>query len=69
MNIAVYLSLLVALGGLGVAFWLYATIIRQPAGNARMIEISDMIHTGAMAFLKREYTILAGFIVAVFLLL
>ena len=69
MNIAVYLSVLVALGGLGVAFWLYASILKQPAGNARMIEISDMIHTGAMTFLKREYSILAGFIVVVFLLL
>ena len=34
-----------------------------------MVEISEDIHEGAMAFLKREYTILAGFIVIVFALL
>ena len=34
-----------------------------------MVEISEAIHDGAMAFLKREYTILAGFIVIVFVLL
>ncbi len=34
-----------------------------------MMEISEAIHEGAMTFLKREYTILAGFIVIVFALL
>src|SRR6266542_3397981 len=34
-----------------------------------MIEIAEAIHTGAMAFLRREYSILVGFIVVVALLL
>jgi K(+)-stimulated pyrophosphate-energized sodium pump len=34
-----------------------------------MVEIAEAIHEGAMTFLKREYTILAGFIVIVFALL
>src|SRR5437867_10122024 len=34
-----------------------------------MIEIAGAIHTGAMAFLRREYSILVGFIVVVAALL
>jgi K(+)-stimulated pyrophosphate-energized sodium pump len=59
------------LGVLGLAFagLLYWGVVRRPAGSARMIEISEQIHTGAMAFLRREYVILAGFILIVALLL
>ncbi|MCZ6752992.1 MAG: sodium/proton-translocating pyrophosphatase, partial [Acidobacteria bacterium] len=51
--------------GLGVALVLYLLIVRQPAGTDRMREIADTIHTGAMAFLKREYSILALFVLLV----
>ncbi|KMJ93143.1 hypothetical protein CBCST_21530, partial [Clostridium botulinum C str. Stockholm] len=37
-------------------------IIKENAGNERMTEISGYIHEGAMAFLRREYKYLAGFI-------
>ncbi|KEI18004.1 sodium-translocating pyrophosphatase [Clostridium botulinum C] len=40
-------------------------IIKENAGNERMTEISGYIHEGAMAFLRREYKYLAGFIVVV----
>jgi len=39
--------------------------MRHPAGEGLMIEISNAIHEGAMVFLKREYTLLALFIVVV----
>ncbi|MBF0292581.1 MAG: sodium-translocating pyrophosphatase [Nitrospinae bacterium] len=69
MDILVSLAPAFGIGGLGVAFWLYFSIVRQPDGNDRMREIAEMIHSGAMVFLKREYMILGVFIAVVFILL
>jgi K(+)-stimulated pyrophosphate-energized sodium pump len=59
------------LGGLGliVAGGLYLYILRQPVGTATMQEIAAAIHEGAMVFLKREYQILAIFVLVVLTLL
>ena len=57
------------LGGLLCSLLLYFYIKKSPAGTPEMVEISEAIHEGAMTFLKREYTILAGFIVIVFVFL
>ena len=56
------------LGGAGliVAFIIYLRIKAGDAGNPKMVEISDLIHEGAMAFLKREYSILLVFVAVVF---
>ena len=59
----------IGLGGLLCSLLLYFYIKKSPAGTPEMVEISEAIHEGAMTFLKREYTILAGFIVIVFVLL
>lgn len=59
----------IGLGGLLCSLLLYFYIKKSPAGTPEMVEISEAIHEGAMAFLKREYTILTGFIVIVFVLL
>ncbi len=48
---------------------IYASIGRWPSGNARMNEVARAIHDGAMAFLRREYQILAVFIAVIFGLL
>lgn len=58
-------------GGLVIAFFIYLYISKQDAGNDKMKELAKLIHDGAMVFLKREYTILLGFIifVAIFLYL
>ena len=42
---------------------------RQDAGNERMVEIAAAIREGAMAFLRREYSVLAVFAVVVAVLL
>jgi len=55
--------------GLVVAFMIYLWLKRQPNGNEKMQELETMIHDGAMAFLKKEYTYLAIFVAAVFILL
>jgi K(+)-stimulated pyrophosphate-energized sodium pump len=44
---------------------LYFTMLRSSAGNERMQELANSIHDGAMAFLRREYTILVVFVAVV----
>ena len=50
----------VALGVLGLisAFVIYQFVLRYSQGTGKVVEISDAIHTGAMTFMRREYTIL-----------
>ena len=55
--------------GLIIAFLIYRYVKNQPNGTEVMQELEEMIHTGAMAFLKREYSVLVLFIAAVFILL
>ncbi|NRA97704.1 MAG: sodium-translocating pyrophosphatase, partial [Planctomycetes bacterium] len=64
--------------GLGLAgpaiaiFWallLTRKISAADPGSEKMVKISGQIRAGAMAFLKTEYTYLAGFVAVVFLLL
>ena len=55
--------------GLVIAAVTYGYVIKQPAGTDVMIDIGDQIHDGAMTFLRREYTYLAGFVVIVAILL
>jgi K(+)-stimulated pyrophosphate-energized sodium pump len=59
------------LGGLGLvmAFAVYRYVVAQPAGSGLMTEIADAIEGGAMAFLRKEYSILVWFIVVVAVLL
>ena len=55
--------------GLIVAFIIYGRLKAGDPGSPEMVEISDDIHDGAMAFLKREYSILLLFIAVVFVAL
>jgi len=56
------------LGVIGLLFAgvLYSYVVKQDAGTDKMKELSEAIHSGAMAFLKREYKVLAVFVVIVF---
>lgn len=47
--------------GLIIAFLIYQLILRYPQGSSKVVEISDAIHSGAMAFMRREYSILFVF--------
>ena len=60
-----------AVGALGLlaAFVVYRYVVRQPDGTPVMADLADQIHDGAMAFLRREYTVLAGFVALVAVLL
>ena len=68
MSLPVLAPVLGALG-LVMAFVLYRYVVAQPAGSGLMTEIADAIETGAMAFLRKEYSILVWFIVVVAVLL
>jgi K(+)-stimulated pyrophosphate-energized sodium pump len=52
-----------------IAWLIYGYVKKQPNGTELMQELENAIHEGAMAFLRKEYSILVIFIVAVFLLL
>ncbi len=69
MGVIAYLSPYLGFIGLGVALMIYLSVQNRPAGDAKMQEIAGYIYEGSMAFLKREYRILAIFMVVVFLLL
>ncbi len=60
---------LLGLAGLGIAGGIYGYVKKQPAGNETMIDLGEQIHDGAMAFLKREYTVLSVFVIVVAVLL
>ncbi len=51
------------------AFVLARGINRRDAGTERMQQIAALIRSGAMAFLKTEYTVLAGFVGVMFVIL
>jgi K(+)-stimulated pyrophosphate-energized sodium pump len=69
MEFLTSLSPIAGAAGLLVALVIYLSITRQPAGSEVMRGIADQIHIGAMAFLKREYSVLALFVVIVGILL
>jgi len=55
--------------GLFIAWLIYLYVKKQNDGSEAMREIAEMIHKGAMVFLRKEYSILIIFIVVVFLLM
>jgi K(+)-stimulated pyrophosphate-energized sodium pump len=69
MTVLAQWSPIVGLIGLGGALALYLYMSRQSAGTDVMQEIADRIHEGAMAFLRREYSVLAVFVIIVAALL
>lgn len=69
MDILSLIAPIAAIIGLIVAFSLAAWISKADEGNDRMKEIAGHIREGAMAFLKREYKIMAIVIIIIFLVI
>jgi K(+)-stimulated pyrophosphate-energized sodium pump len=44
-------------------------VLRQPKGTPKMVEISSLIHKGALSYLRRQYKVLLVFVVVVAVLL
>ena len=47
--------------GLVVAFIIFGLVLRYDEGSEKIKKIADAIHSGAMVFMRREYTMLAMF--------
>ena len=56
-----YIPPLLGAFGLLVALAIYIVVSRYPAGNEAVTKIGDQIHSGAMTFMKREYSYLVPF--------
>ncbi|HEX7121952.1 MAG TPA: sodium/proton-translocating pyrophosphatase, partial [Gemmatimonadaceae bacterium] len=54
-----------AIAGLLLAGVFARQVTAADPGNERMVELMDAIREGAMAFLRRQYTVLAVFVVVV----
>ena len=64
-----YLFPLAGVIALAYAFIRSALVNKEDMGTERMVEIAGHIREGAMAFLSREYRVLAIFVLAVAILL
>jgi K(+)-stimulated pyrophosphate-energized sodium pump len=64
-NVSVVIALLLGLVGLGFVIWQIRNVMAEDTGNETMREIAAAIQEGAAAFLRREYTYLAVFVVIV----
>jgi K(+)-stimulated pyrophosphate-energized sodium pump len=58
-----YLAALSAIAGLVLAFFFYGKVKAADPGNERMVQLMNAIQEGSRAFLRREYTWVAGFVV------
>ena len=62
-------SWLAGAAGLLAALVVYRYMVAQPGGDSVMTDLAEQIHDGAMAFLRREYTVLGIFVLVVAVLL
>ena len=68
-SIYVAAAAVAAIAGLVLAGFYARQVIAADPGNERMVELMGAIREGAMAFLRRQYTVLAGFVAVVALLI
>ena len=69
VDIVPYLAALSAIAALGLAFYYYKSVEAASPGNERMVFLMTEIQKGAKAFLKKEYTWVSVFVVAMMVLL
>ncbi|GMV10437.1 MAG: putative K(+)-stimulated pyrophosphate-energized sodium pump [Gemmatimonadota bacterium] len=61
----VTIALAIGLVGLAAAYAKHRGVMSHSPGSARMQQLSDDIHTGAMAFLRRMYYVVIPFLIVV----
>ena len=57
-----YIPPLLGLIGLLIALGIFRVVLSYPEGNPEVKKIGDMIHSGAMSFMKTEYMYLVVFV-------
>ncbi|OED43650.1 sodium-translocating pyrophosphatase [Chromatiales bacterium (ex Bugula neritina AB1)] len=60
-----FVPVLLGAAGLAMAVYVYTLVLKYPPGDGKAADIAVEIQKGAMAFLRREYSILAAFVVIV----
>ncbi len=60
--VPVIIAMISGIIGISFALFLALQIMKKPAGTEKMQSISEAIHKGAMAFLKREYKTVSIFV-------
>ena len=68
LNLIPY-SFIIGFLGLAFAIILYFFVKKYPKGNEIMNEIAEAVHSGAMVFLRREYTYIFIFVILLFIIL
>ena len=63
--ISAILPIFLGIGGLAAAAYIYSLVNQISVAEGKVASIGDQIHKGAMVFIRREYSILAIFIVIV----
>jgi K(+)-stimulated pyrophosphate-energized sodium pump len=63
------IPIILGVAGLIIAVLIFIMLSKMPSGSGKVKEIADDIHNGAMVFMKREYTILVGFVIILFIAL
>ena len=66
-NHTILFALVCALFGIGIGLYLTWWVLKQPAGTERMREIARAVQEGAAAYLRRQYTTIAGVALVPFL--
>ena len=61
MTPSLYITPIVGLVGLILAFIFYRSIARRSGGEGKIAEIAEKIHRGAMVFMKREFLLISAF--------
>ena len=69
MGAVPYLAFLSALAALGLAVFFYRDVKKASPGSDRMVFLMTEIQNGARAFLKQEYTWVAGFVAVMAILI
>ncbi|MEE9178745.1 MAG: sodium-translocating pyrophosphatase [Acidimicrobiia bacterium] len=64
-----YIALIAGALGLLLAVYYSRAVLAFPRGNERMVELSNAIRTGAMAFLRREYIWISVFVLVMAVLI
>ena len=64
-----YIPIIAGVMAIGLALYFVRDVLRQDQGTQLMIEISEAVKEGALAFLHREYGVLIVFVVVVAIIL